>query len=368
MRAEEGRDKKIPKIRGGKNILKRGKAYLIFTIVVLVFTSILTVDFKPLYAQTQDEKNLFNTLKGRYQDGQAPQKVKDIIDSFDSEQKIEICDKKATIKYSAKLVTWSSPPARADCEGWTTFKASYEQKVPHKIVKVEIEVMFNLVTMKPREDSKDRFQQIINDGWFYHEMLHAWLAVHGKIRDTDWCKEFCECKKDFEWETEDDHHKEIYPWQFTYMKELATAANYTVVEKEVDTQAEGDGSFSIPTSIDKRTYEGDKEIYWKNHYFHPEWLKNVDLDPNPLDWDSKKNHIVIKGKLKDKTKPGQVKIIIDPQSIFAIITSDIYPLGPVGGIAFPADKLTLLAPWITLAALIAIAAASVALYRRRHKA
>jgi len=39
---------------------------------------------------------------------------------------------------------------------------------------------------------------------------------------------------------------------------------------------------------------------------------------------------------------------------------------PVGGIAFPVNKLALLAPWIILAALIAIAAVSVAVYWRRR--
>jgi len=42
------------------------------------------------------------------------------------------------------------------------------------------------------------------------------------------------------------------------------------------------------------------------------------------------------------------------------------PPAPVGGIAFPAGKLALLAPWIILAALIAIVAASVTVYWRRR--
>ena len=42
------------------------------------------------------------------------------------------------------------------------------------------------------------------------------------------------------------------------------------------------------------------------------------------------------------------------------------PAPPVGGVAFPVDKLALLAPWIALAVLIVIATASIAvLYRRR---
>jgi len=39
---------------------------------------------------------------------------------------------------------------------------------------------------------------------------------------------------------------------------------------------------------------------------------------------------------------------------------------PVGGIAFPANKLALLAPYIILAALIAIVSVSVAVYWRRR--
>jgi hypothetical protein len=43
------------------------------------------------------------------------------------------------------------------------------------------------------------------------------------------------------------------------------------------------------------------------------------------------------------------------------------PSPPVGGIAFQPDKLALLAPYIILAALIAISAASVAVYWRRYR-
>jgi len=43
------------------------------------------------------------------------------------------------------------------------------------------------------------------------------------------------------------------------------------------------------------------------------------------------------------------------------------PTAPVGGIAFPVNKLALLAPWIALAALIAIVSVSVAVYWRRQQ-
>jgi hypothetical protein len=47
------------------------------------------------------------------------------------------------------------------------------------------------------------------------------------------------------------------------------------------------------------------------------------------------------------------------------VSHKIPPAPPVGGIAFPADKLALLAPYIILAALIAIGTVLVAVYRRR---
>jgi parallel beta-helix repeat protein len=50
-------------------------------------------------------------------------------------------------------------------------------------------------------------------------------------------------------------------------------------------------------------------------------------------------------------------------SIFIVAS----PTAPVGGIAFPVDKLTLLAPYIILAALIAIGTVSVAVYWRRYR-
>jgi len=49
-----------------------------------------------------------------------------------------------------------------------------------------------------------------------------------------------------------------------------------------------------------------------------------------------------------------------------IETTEELPI-PVGGIAFPADKLALLAPYIILAALIAIPAVSAAVYWRRYR-
>ena len=53
-------------------------------------------------------------------------------------------------------------------------------------------------------------------------------------------------------------------------------------------------------------------------------------------------------------------------SIFIVAGPTVLPSQPVGGIAFPADKLALLAPWIALAALITIVSVPVAVYWKRR--
>jgi hypothetical protein len=62
--------------------------------------------------------------------------------------------------------------------------------------------------------------------------------------------------------------------------------------------------------------------------------------------------------------PGE-PVVYRPTVRMKIETTEELPT-PVGGIAFPANKITLLAPWIALAALIAIASVSVAVYWRRR--
>jgi len=53
--------------------------------------------------------------------------------------------------------------------------------------------------------------------------------------------------------------------------------------------------------------------------------------------------------------------------LFSLCTLAEPAPAPVGGTAFPADKLALLAPWIILAALIAIGTVSVTVYWRRYR-
>jgi len=59
--------------------------------------------------------------------------------------------------------------------------------------------------------------------------------------------------------------------------------------------------------------------------------------------------------------------VLDYIKILFLAADPPIPERPVGGIAFPADKLALLAPYIILAALIAIVAVSVAVYMRRYR-
>jgi hypothetical protein len=75
--------------------------------------------------------------------------------------------------------------------------------------------------------------------------------------------------------------------------------------------------------------------------------------------------------MKESAEPGKYHL-----NLWAVDTSGnqarywfelTMPTAPVGGIAFAPDKLALLAPYIILAALIAIAGVSVAVYWRRRK-
>jgi len=76
-------------------------------------------------------------------------------------------------------------------------------------------------------------------------------------------------------------------------------------------------------------------------------------------------------ELEEKIRAGEVEVpmvmtgdaIAYWRGIFEKLPA---PAAPVGGIAFPPDKLVLLAPYIILAALIAIATVSVAVYWRRR--
>jgi hypothetical protein len=321
------------------------------------------MELRSVYAQTDEEKALFNTLRVRYQDEAAPQSVRSIIDSFDAEQSVVYPPLPGeqygvTLKFTFQLVTWNPPEMHRDRDALVQARWEYEDKGPPKIVKISFSVMFNLATMQPRENSERAIDRITNDAIFYHEMLHGYLHVHQKIEsDENWRKDFSACKKDFEFTSLETQHATISPWENQYFTIKAQNEGYVVLERNIAVPATIDGSFFIQTDLDKEqirpTYLLDSTI-------------NVRMDS--LKW----KYIEGKGwglygRLLDKNKAGRIKAIIDPTYKVMILEASISANITVGGIVVSVDKLAPLAPYIGLASTIVVAAVATTVYIKRVK-
>jgi len=99
---------------------------------------------------------------------------------------------------------------------------------------------------------------------------------------------------------------------------------------------------------------------------------SISYDPTQIPPGSQENDLTLWQLIGKKWKPITTWVDTVNNMIYGSTTTlSIFiiagPTPPVGGIAFPADKLALLAPWIILAVLIAIAAVTVAVYWRRYR-
>jgi len=105
-----------------------------------------------------------------------------------------------------------------------------------------------------------------------------------------------------------------------------------------------------------RKYDGSENEIWTRQFGTSDYdsTSGVAVDPS--------NNVYVAGYTYG-TLPGQ----LSSGGTDAFLVKFVQPApAPVGGIAFPADKLALLAPWITLAVVIAIVSVSVAVYWRKR--
>jgi outer membrane protein assembly factor BamB len=285
-----------------------------------------------------DEQALFNVLRARYDDANAPQSVIDIIRSYGGEQSypLTLQDgptlRTATIKYTLKLGHWNTtakppdPPAdHADCDGFITYTITKEVKTPPPVVTIEFEVKFNCGKMH----SIDPFDSILCDGIFYHEMLHAWITVHiDKRLDRDSLLNFFK-GKGFVVSTEDEEHKIMRDehFQYDYIMNLARKAGYIALDYTylpAKGKPKKDGSWSMAIPRDVQTRLTDKLKVNPNFKWYTEGealCSNV--YPTSINVDSSGK---VTGKLIDPSKPGWAGIIIEPPGQIIIFEADISTL------------------------------------------
>ena len=245
-------------------------------------------------------------------------------------------------------------------KGWKVLKIIDDED--KKIVRIEIKDEYNVesVWIGTQDEKKKDLDYPIKKGWnleaFWQKPeVYLWVsfkeimrpikftlkARNEQLRENEWTiwqppAEISDIKLVFE-NCTDDLIKSIKPCDWFKVKSLKKGEEDLIEE-------------------------------WKKHLKNCTW--------NSFEW---KGHWYAFHIDTTKTEEGKNKFHIDkvePEPYIENMSSPPvenmeayveYKPPPVGGIAFPPDKLALLAPYIILAALIAIPAVSVAVYWRRYR-
>jgi hypothetical protein len=152
-----------------------------------------------------------------------------------------------------------------------------------------------------RDEAGNDLERLADEGLAYHELLHGQLLIDAMDNDANWQKKVCNCQ--FDLAPSDGEHTAIDPAVDGYLENRASGiANVTVV-KPPKQNADQDGSFDIELGA------ANKERFTFTAHF-PSDGGNVDRDSITVEIVEGKFHV--KGKLKDKTKPGLFFLRIDP--------------------------------------------------------
>jgi hypothetical protein len=282
---------------------------------------------------TQAEQDLFKAIKDRIagHKQQFPSPVSDILDSLNQEVTKKISCPKGTavdsveIKIKTKLVSWapnpSDPGAQAQYK-WNCH-ADIDKTAKKKTETCNNEISLDAAALRENENSK--FNKVVNESILYHEFLHGQKLVDA-FADSEWVKRLCNCEfplypsgvaveKPAEDKTKSQQvHSNIRRLQDDYLVNVGQAEQFKIEVRQIERQADGDGSFSIDIDLGDLFPDGKEQIIGK-------LLPGDNVTGMNDERQGDKIHIT--GKLIDKTKAGNFRFVIDPSFNAALIRVEI---------------------------------------------
>lgn len=284
-------------------------------------------------APTQQEKNLFDTKLARYNRNKAiaPHPVDDVIKSFTQPVVIKIeCQpesKMNTVEITIKTeqVKWE-PAAMGDLgahsEAFYFWNCHFTSSGKKKTVTCRNFVMIDPSAAQTSENSGE-FGKGLDVTLFYHEMLHGQLLIDA-MNTNAWKKKVCNCE--FDLGPMDREHKRIYGLESTFRDKIMGAKGYTVSTQRVTTHAAVNGNFDVSINVNhelKNKWRLNNNKYKRDPIVYTP--PNGNIESVTWKYAGHDGNIRIKGKLSDSTKPGVVKVYVDPEDVCELITVDIYP-------------------------------------------
>lgn len=264
---------------------------------------------------TQAEQDLFKAIRARLEGHKAqwPQAVQQTLDSIDHEITLtKNCPNgtkvsSVVLKIRTKLAHWAGSAAGEDGEYvWNCSPGVANGK---KTLTCDNQILLDEGKLGPEE--KEKFGQIANEGLLYHELLHGQQVIDA-LEDAAWLKRVCNCEFPLypagDESVEDDAgkgrdaHARINEQQNTYTIDAAKKEGFTVKTQDIRGKAE-DGKFELTIELKDLIAEG------KENYTYiltsPENVEDIGAEQQGT-------KLILRGKLKDKTKSGKLTILVDP--------------------------------------------------------
>ena len=306
-------------------------------------------DVVALNEPTNEEKEYFKTKMSRYNtDGEKcaedVHSVKDIIKSLGQNGAgtyIKVAEKdctngkvsKCVIKVKTRFVKWDPKVVKNDKHvGFCLLESKKAQIEKENNKKIKVVYVNFAIMLKPafcKDSEKNKVGQLDNDRLFYHELLHAQLAVD-KWKKTNWegWSDCCKCntaKLLSKIDIADKDHKVIPDLQLSYLEKLGKKRGFVVDFRNIRAGAAGAGGtfkYQIPLLPGK--------VPKPPVGYHP-----INVDGSSLNFTlTQDNKLEVEGKLIDKTKNGRLLIWLDPPTYALIAHVDLLaeglpPLKPI---------------------------------------
>ena len=307
----------------------RASVLIVILTITILATALMTAPTGSgeLPGPTNEERQLFQTKKDRYNGRLAPRPVDDILNSLgpDGNGKwVTIASwecngtdyDRCEINIKTRLVNFNCSIGEINADG-KFGRESAAVTIVGRVKRLNITFYLMIKAAIAKELEGTVAGQVDDDRLFYHELLHGQILVD-EMKKPDWQGRvyLCKCRPISEWvsltDPADPKHITITSLEATYMKNVADARKLRLVYDSAIVQTEHNGSFRVVVEIPPEILEKEN-LTWSFLAFKVEDLNFTEEDHN----------LTITGKLVNCTTLGMVWVIFDPDNVGWIIRINI---------------------------------------------
>jgi hypothetical protein len=216
------------------------------------------------------------------------------------------------VRVNTTLKKWDAAlvKARLGSEGKVgAYLWNYEVTVVDgvKIITCDNWIMLDPAVSGPQEGNPP-IGPIADETLLYHELLHGQLLLDSVMTSAAWKQNVCACNAP-DLASSDPDHAVIAGLEEAFMTALAGGTSAVRMVRPPAQPADGDGKFSIDLGA----------IEKENLTVTPYYPDGSNVDPADVTVELPENgHVIVKGKLTDKTKRGYILVHVDPPTLYVV--------------------------------------------------